>query len=398
MTSPESYPDVYLLPGRDRRVSHGHPWVFSNEIRMDAAAKAIPAGALVRLHRVDGKLIGIGTFNARALICFRLFDRDSKAVIDESLIRARLSQALETRSRLYPTPYYRLIHGEADGLPGLVVDRYGDAVVLQSGTAGMDALMAHVIEALRVLLSPAAVILRNDSAFRQMEGLEQKVAVVEGKLEGPVEVREGGPVLLADVLHGQKTGWFYDQRDNRAFVARLAMGLTVLDVYCYTGGFAIQSAAAGAKEVVGIDRSEKALELARRAAQLNTLGDRASFRSGEAFATLELLGQGGKRYDLVASDPPAFAKSGKDVKPALRGYRKLASLSAGVVAPGGFLFIASCSHAIGLDAFTAEVAAGIAKAGRSGRILRTAGAGADHPVHPHLPESAYLKALTLQLD
>ncbi|MSO93305.1 MAG: class I SAM-dependent rRNA methyltransferase [Rhodospirillales bacterium] len=398
MTSSDPPPNVFMLPGRDRRMTQGHPWVFSNEIRMDAAAKAIPAGSVVLLHRVDGKPLGVGTFNPRTLICFRLFDRDPRAQVDERFIAGRLASALALRSRLYPTAYYRLVHGEADGLPGLVADRYGDVVVLQSGTAGMDALLPPVIAAVRSLLSPGAVIVRNDSPFRQMEGLETKVEVAFGAVEGPVEVREGGPVFLADLQRGQKTGWFYDQRDNRAFVAKLATGLSVLDVYCYIGGFTLAAAAAGAKEAVGIDSSEKALDLARRAAALNKLEERCSFRSGEAFQSLESLAKGGKRYDVVVSDPPAFVKSAKDLKPGLRGYRKLAALSAAVVAPGGFLFIASCSHAVGLDAFAGEVAAGLSRAGRTGRILRTAGAGADHPVHPHLPESAYLKALTLQLS
>jgi 23S rRNA (cytosine1962-C5)-methyltransferase len=211
-------------------------------------------------------------------------------------------------------------------------------------------------------------------------------------------VREGNLTFLADPLGGQKTGWFFDQRDNRAFVAGLCPGKRVLDVYSYAGGFAVSAAAAGAFRVTAVDRSENALDLARQAATLNNVSADIAFERSDAFDALARLGEDGERFGVVIADPPAFVKSRKDLKSGLKGYRKLARMAARLVEPGGFLFLASCSHNANAEQFAAEVATGIARTGRTGRILRFAGAAPDHPVHPHLPESAYLKAITLQLD
>jgi 23S rRNA (cytosine1962-C5)-methyltransferase len=222
--------------------------------------------------------------------------------------------------------------------------------------------------------------------------------VARGSIDGPVAVDENGTVFRADLLAGQKTGWFFDQRDNRRFIANLARGARVLDLYCYTGGFAVQAARGGAAAVLGIDRSEPALALAIEAAELNGVGRACSFRRGEAFAEAGALAANGERFDIVIADPPAFAKSRKDAPAALRGYRKLARLAASVTAVGGILFIASCSFHVGAAEFAEAVRRGLADAGRGGRILRVAGADADHSVHPALPETAYLKTLTLALD
>ena len=391
-------PDVFLLGGRDKRLRGGHPWVYSNEIRMDPAAKALTPGTAVTLRRVDGKPLGAGTFNPHALIAYRQFAADTAATLDAGFIAARLNDALALRDKLYPAPFYRLVHGEADGLPGLVADRLGDTVVLQSGTAGMDALLDDVVAALDGVLSPAAVVLRNDGPFRDLERLDRHVRVLKGEVTPPVEVVEGGARFAADPLEGQKTGWFFDQRDNRAFVARLAPGARMLDLYCHTGGFAIAAAVAGAWSVLGIDSSEPALDLARRAADLSGVADRTTFERANVFEAAERFAAGGERFGVVVADPPAFVKSRKDLKPGLNGYRKLARMAAGLVAPGGFLFIASCSHNVDAPDFAEAVAGGLNQAGRGGRILRAAGAGPDHPVHPHLAESAYLTTLVLQLD
>ena len=389
---------IHLRPGGDRRLRHGHPWIYSNEIRMDGGAKAIAPGAAVALHRVDGKPLGVGTFNPHALIAFRMFSEDPRRPLDAGFFAHRLTQALRLRERLFDAPYYRLVHGESDGLPGLAIDRYGDALAVQTATAGMERLIEPLLEALDRVLAPSAVVLANDGGFRALENLPTYVRVAKGTVDGPVEVREGNLRFLADLMEGQKTGWFYDQRDNRALLAALARGGRMLDVYCHGGGFAIAAAAAGGGQALGIDRSEAALDLARRAAALNGVGDRATFRRAEAFAELERLGQAGERFDIVCADPPAFVKSKKDLGPGLKGYEKVARLSATLVAPGGFLFLASCSHNVEPGQFAETVAQGLRKAGRTGRILRSTGAGPDHPVHPALPESAYLKAIFLQVD
>jgi 23S rRNA (cytosine1962-C5)-methyltransferase len=393
-----SRPRIYLLPGRDKRIGHGHPWAYSNEVRMDAEAKALPAGTIASLHRVDGKPLGTGSFNPHALIAFRVFDRNAQRDVDATFIEERLRRALDLRRRLFAEPFYRLIHAEADGVPGLIVDRFGDAVVVQANTVGVDALTDAILAALDAVLAPEIIVLRNDSPARANEGLALSVSNPKGRLDGPVEVRENGIAYAADLLSGQKTGWFFDQRDSRAFVARLAAGGSLLDAYCHTGGFAIAAAAAGAEAVLGIDSSEPALTLASRAAAANGFAGRCSFRRAPVFDAVARLAAAGERFSVVVADPPAFVKSRKDLATGLRGYRKMARLAAALVAPGGVLFVASCSHNVEPAAFTTEVVRGIAATGRSGRIIRAAGAAADHPIHPHLPESAYLKTLTLHLD
>lgn len=396
--APSTRPRIFLLPGRDKRIGHGHPWAYSNEVRMDAEAKSLSPGTIASLHRVDGKPLGTGSFNPHALIAFRLFARNPDRELDAAFMEGRFRRALDLRQRLFSEPYYRLIHAEADGLPGFVVDRFGEAVVVQANTAGADALTEPVVAALDGVLSPRIIVLRNDSPARTHEGLERSVTVAKGRLDGPIEVHEGGVVYTADLPAGQKTGWFFDQRDNRAFIARLARGGRMLDAYCHSGGFAIAAAVAGADGVQGIESSEPALALAAQAASANGVADRCSFRRAQVFEALEGLAGARDRFSVVVADPPAFVKSRKDLATGLRGYRKLARLAACLVTPGGILFVASCSHNVDQAAFASEVVRGIAAAGRSGRIIRVAGAAADHPIHPHLPESAYLKTLTLHLD
>lgn len=392
------YPRVFVLPGRDKRAARGHPWVYANEVRMDAAAKALPPGTVVFLLRTDGKPLGVGTFNPHALIAFRFLSRDPSARVDEAFFAGRLARALTLRERLFDEPFYRLAHAEADGLPGLVVDRFGDMLSVQAGTAGMDGCLPLVLAALDDLLAPTTVVVRNDGRGRALEGLDSEVRVAKGRLDGPVEVREGGLTFLADLGQGQKTGWFFDQRDNRARMARLARGGRMLDVYCYAGGFAVSAVAGGGAEAIGVDGSEGALELAALAARLNGVAERCAWRRADAFDELARLDTAGERFEAVAVDPPAFVKSRRELGSGLKGYAKLARLAARLVAPGGFLFMASCSHNVESPQFAGAVADGLQRAGREGRILMASGAAADHPVHPQLPESAYLKALILQLD
>jgi len=395
---PKTRPIIMLQPGRHRRAEAGPPWVYSNEVQMDAAAKALPPGSLVTLRSAGGDPLGVASFNPHTLVSARLFDRDAKRRIDHEFFIERLERALSLRRRLYAEPYYRLVHAEADGVPGLVADRFGEALVLQLNTAGMARLDSELIAACEAALAPAIILLRNDSPARALEGLESEVRLAKGELAGPIELIENGARFLADAREGQKTGWFFDQRDNRRFVAALAAGARVLDLYCYTGGFAVAAARAGADAVLGLDRSEPALALAAASADLNGVGDHCRFQRADAFGELARLSGEGARFDLVIADPPAFVKSKKDLGPGLRGYRKLARLAASLVAPGGVLFLASCSHNVEPPDFAEAVRRGLEDASRTGRILRSAGAAPDHPVHPWLPESAYLKAEVLVLD
>jgi 23S rRNA (cytosine1962-C5)-methyltransferase len=394
----DARPILRLLPGHDKRAAAGHPWVFSNEIQMDAAAKALPPGSLVVLTSANGKTIGSASFNPHTLIAARFLSRDAATCVDRAFFAARLERALALRHRLYAEPYYRLIHAEADGLPGVILDRFGDVLSCQINTAGMALLEEEFLAACREVLQPRAIALRNDTAARALEGLVGEDRVAFGELAPPVEIGENGARFLIDPLGGQKTGWFYDQRENRRLASRFASGGRVLDLYCFGGGFGILAALSGADRVLAVDRSESALQLAARSAELNGVGQRCRFAKGDAFEELERLHGQGERFDLVIADPPAFARSKKDLGPALRGYRKLARLAASLVAKGGALFIASCSHQVETEAFADAVRRGLQDAQREGRIVATTGAAPDHPVHPFLPESAYLKAQLLALD
>jgi 23S rRNA (cytosine1962-C5)-methyltransferase len=391
-------PVVTLLPKQEKRAEQGHPWIYSNEVVLDAAAKALLPGGLVTILTSEGRRLGVASFNPHPLVSLRIFDRDPGRRIDAGFFAARLKRALDIRSKLFADPYYRLIHAEADGLPGLIIDRYGDALVCQLNTAGMAALETPLLEALDKVLKPATVVLRNDSPARSLEGLEPETRIVRGAVEGPFRVRENGCDFLADLSGGQKTGWFFDQRPNRAFIADLARGARVLDAYSFTGGFGVLAAARGAAEVTLLDRSEPALALAQQAAALNGAGERVKVQRGDAFETLEALIAAKERFDIVILDPPAFVKSRKDLGPGSRAYRKLARMGAALVARGGFLLTASCSHNMALEPFGEAVRQGLQDAGRTARLIHTGFAGPDHPVHPALPESAYLKALVLAVD
>ena len=394
-----SRPVLRLLPGRDKRARHGHPWIYSNEVAMDAAARALTPGTVVTLRAAEGQALGTWMFNPRTLVAARLLDRDPDAVLDAGFFARRLRRALDLRTRLFDQPFYRLVHAEGDGLPGVVVDRYGDVIVAQVNTAGMELATPALLQAIDQVLAPRAVVLRNDGAVRALEGLGEGVRVVKGTIDGPVSLSENAVGFFADVLGGQKTGWFFDQRGNRAFMAALARGgRRVLDLYSHTGGFAVQAAVAGAAEVVAVDRSEPALVLAERAARQNGVAQRCRFVRAEVFAEAERLAGAGERFDVVIADPPAFVKARKDLAAGARGYRKLARQAARLTAPGGIMFAASCSHNVEPETFAEQVRRGMTDAGRSGRIIRSAGAGPDHPVHPYLPETAYLKALVLALD
>ncbi len=391
-------PVLRLQPGHDKRAASGHPWVYSNEIAMDAAAKALPPGSVVTLTTANGKALGTASFNPHTLIAARFLSRDPGTRVDRAFLAARLERALALRHRLYPEPYYRLIHAEADGLPGIILDRFGDVLSAQINTAGMALLEEEFLAACRDVLAPRAIVLRNDTAARGLEGLAGEDRIALGELTPPVEIAENGARFAIDPLGGQKTGWFYDQRENRRLASRFAAGARVLDLYCFGGGFGILAALSGADQVLAIDRSDTALQLAARSAEWNGVGERCRFAKGDAFDELERLHGQGERFDLVIVDPPAFARSKKDLGPALRGYRKLARLSAAIVAKGGALFIASCSHQVETDSFAEAVRRGLQDAQREGRIIATTGAAPDHPVHPFLPESAYLKAQLLALD
>ena len=388
-------PTVLLRAGEDRRVRAGHPWAFSNEILMDAETKALPPGTLATLRAPGGEALALVTFNPHSLIAARVLSTNPEATVDALFLGRRLTQAAALRDRLVGVPYYRLIHAEADGLPGVIIDRFSDAFVVQVNSAGMDALTPILLEALEAEFQPKIIVLKNDSPIRELEGLKREVVAAKGEA-GSIELVENDARFVADLSGGQKTGWFYDQRDNRRFMAGLAKDARVLDVYSYSGGFGVLAAQRGAKSVTCIDRSAAALDAAKEAASLNGVDKIVGFEKSEAFDALEK--QKSRGYDVVICDPPAFVKSRKDLKTGAQGYRKLVRMAAPLVTKGGFFFVASCSHLVDPPTFAEQVRRGLRDAERTGRILRTSGAALDHPVHPGLPETAYLKALVLQLD
>jgi 23S rRNA (cytosine1962-C5)-methyltransferase len=389
-------PLLRLNPGQDRRLRTGHPWVFSNELRMLPDYRAMAPGAVVRIESAEAWRYGSYMFNPHSLIAARRLDRDPAAAIDAAWVARRIESARALRARVTPGSFHRLVHAEADGLPGLVIDRYGDVVVLQANTAGMDRLLPEITAALRDSLALRAIVARNDSPARAQEGLAEQVALLHGT-DAAAVVEEGGVRFSVDPLGGQKTGWFFDQRPNRDLVAGLAAGARVLDVFCHVGAFGLRCAAMGASDVTLVDSSAPALAHAMDTASRNGLAARVTPQRGDAFDVLAELKDTGARYDIVICDPPAFAKTKKDRDAGLRAYNRMARLAAPLVNPGGFLFAASCSHHAALPDFAAAVAEGLHRGRREARIVATTGAGPDHPVHPELPESAYLKGQLIQV-
>lgn len=390
-------PHLRLKRGHDRRARAGAPWIYSNELDTGPSMRILPPGALVEVEGDDGRSFGTGYYNASSLIAVRLFEVPPESKIDVDFFAARISGALALRTHFFQEPFYRLIHAEGDLLPGLVVDRYDATCVVQITTAGMDALLPHVLDALDRVIKPANVIIRADAPVRALEGLPAYVRVAKGAEVKGLRVDEGGVIYFADPTGGQKTGWYFDQRENRSFMSSLARGRSVLDLYCHSGGFSISAAARGAKSAKGIDSSAAALALAGESTVENNLESRCTFIKADVLEELERLGAAGETFDIVICDPPPFVRSRKDVESGARAYRKLARLAARVTAREGFLLLASCSHNMPAERFRAECAAGIRRAERAGRLVREAGAGPDHPIHPMLPETAYLKALLYSL-
>ncbi len=393
-----SHPVIRLKAREGRRALAGAPWIFSNEIVMDARVKSLAPGSLVNAQASDGRPLGTGYFNPKSLIAVRLLDPVADTQIGDAFFASHFARALSRRAALYPEHYYRLVHAEGDGLPGLTIDRFDDVCVAQVTTAGMEALTEAMLDALDEVVAPKQVILRNDTPSRVLEGLDQYVRPARGDAPTRVTVLENGIRYFADPAAGQKTGWYFDQRDNRTFMANLARGQTVLDCYCHTGAFAVLAAKSGAKEVVGIDSSASALSLASEAANANGVGSTCKFVKAEVLEELERLVGAKQAFDIVIADPPPFVKSRRDLEAGARAYRKLARLAASVTAANGYLLLASCSHNMPRERFQQECAIGIARAGRRAALVRDAGAGPDHPVHPMLPETAYLKALVYALD
>lgn len=392
-------PVVRLRPKANARaIRHGFPWVFADELVVDRRTRAIPAGAMAVLEDAERQPLGVVTVNPNSKIVARMMDARADAVIDRDWLAARLSRALALRERLFDAPFYRLVHAESDGLPGTIIDRFGDAAVIQPNAAWADAMIDDLAQALVDVTGVSTVVMNGSGRARGLEGLQDRTEVLRGALDGPVEVPMNGAIYLADLIGGQKTGLFFDQRPNHAFAARLGRGGHVLDVFSHVGGFGLAALAAGAAQATLVDGSAAALELAAGGARAMGAADRVTTRQGDAFQQMEALGAEGARFDLVICDPPAFAPAKPALEAGLRAYERVARLAAPLVAPGGYLVLCSCSHAADLTAFRNASARGIGRGGRRMQLVHTGFAGPDHPILPQLAESGYLKSLFFRLD
>jgi len=396
---------IYLRKGRERRLRFGHPWIFSNEIDIARSPlKGLPPGELVQVRNHRELAQGIGYVNPGSLIAVRLFGREPGLRVDRAMLTERLTRADALRARALAAPFYRMVYGESDGLPGLVVDRYGDVFVAQITTAGMERLSGLVVDTLASAFSPRCIFLKNDSPARRLEQLAQYTEVVCGELPDIILYEEHGARFEISPAGGQKTGWFFDHRANRGRLARHVrvlgagreQGPRVLDLFSYTGAWGVQCATAGAEEVICVESSARAVEHTVRHAELNGVGERVQAVRSDVFDFLRQARSEGQRFDVVVADPPAFIRRKKDFESGLEAYRRLNGLALQVLAPGGMMVSASCSHHLEpgkLREIIARVASGVR---RHVVIVGQGHQDIDHPVLPGLPESDYLKAFFLQ--
>jgi 23S rRNA (cytosine1962-C5)-methyltransferase len=386
---------IKLKKKEERRVQRGHPWVFSNEVQ-DLPADAVP-GEPVEVRDFTGNFLGRGYVNPRSLIAVRILTRKQEDM-DAAFFTRRIGRARDLRKDLGFGESFRAVFSEGDGLPGLIVDKYADTLVVQSLTAGVDGMLDLVLAALREVYSPKTIVLRNDTSSRALEGLGQETRVVLGETSGMVEFEESGIRYRADVLEGQKTGFFFDQRENRLALKDLVRGRRTLDCFCYVGAWALSAARYGATEVIGIDASEKAVTLARSNAELNNLSLSAKFAVGDVFEKLRELEKQKERFGCLVLDPPAFVKSRAKVREALKGYKEINLRGMRLLEPGGFLVTCSCSHHIDQELFREMLIDAAWSAGRQARLLEMRSQSRDHPMLLAAKESQYLKCAILSVE
>ncbi len=385
---------LILKKNEERRLRQGHLWVYSNEV--DVARTPLTAftpGQPVAIQGIDGKVLGSGYVNPHSLICARLVSRDPAHLLDRSLLVHRLNIALALRERMFARPYYRLVYGESDGLPGLVVDRFDDVLAVQLNTAGMEVMKAEVVAALEKVVKPRAILLRNDSPARALEGLDSYVESALGEAPERVAIEENGVRFEAPLLTGQKTGWYYDHRDNRARLGRYVRGARVLDVFSYVGAWGITAGVAGADHVTCIDASGRALDQVQANAALNGLADKVTTIEGDAFEALKALRAERERFDVVIVDPPAFIKRKKDAKEGVQAYRRLNQAALQLLGKDGVLVSASCSFHLQREVFVDLLHQSARHLDRHWQMLEQGHQGPDHPVHPAIPESDYIKCI-----
>lgn len=390
-------PIIQILPDHARRFLMGLPWIYANEIKQSQTTKDLAPGQLVQVE-YRGNIIATGYFNRHSLIAFRALSRFPVDAIDTAFFVERLTNALQARELFYSTPYYRLVHAEADGLPGLIIDRFNNVFVIQANTQGMVQLLEPLLEALQILFKPTTLYLKNDSSARIPEGLSIADPVMIGQPIDTLKIIENNAEFSITLSSSQKTGWFFDHRNNRKQISELAKGKTVIDYFCYSGGFSIQAAKNGAAHVIGVDRSEPALQNAKRSATLNQVSDICEFVCRETFEDMDARISAGYHYDMVIMDPPAFVKTKKDLAVGLKGYEKLLNKGLKLTAKNGLLAIASCSYHVKEADLKHCLIRALHKTQREGRIVQSLAAGPDHPSHPLLEESTYLKGFLVLVN
>lgn len=387
-----NYPELYLKKHEDKRLRLGHVWVFSNEVDTGRSPlDGFTPGQLVNVNTHDGKTLGTAYVNPNTLICARLLSRKSDLKCGGNFFKSRLGNALALREKLFAKPYYRLVFGESDGLPGLVIDRFGEVLSVQITTAGIEAHKEFLITALIELLAPTAIILKNDNSQRELEGLSLVSETVYGECPAQVMIEENNARYLIDILNGQKTGWFYDHRNSRQQLAKLATHKRVLDLFCYTGAWGIPAALNGAAAVTCVDASESAITIAQSNAELNQVADKMHFVKSDVFDFLKQARINQAHYDVIVLDPPALVKRKKDFKQGYEAYRRLNDLALQVLSPGGILVSASCSYHLTPDNLHELLRASARHIDRHLVFFNQTGQGFDHPVHPSVPETDYLK-------
>lgn len=378
---------IVLKKNEDHRILSGHQWIFSNEI---SSIRGNPeAGDIVELLNDQNRFLGIGFFNPHSLIALRLLAHEHEDITFD-FFEKRISQALQLRKKLFPqSEVYRLIHSESDFLPGLIVDKYNEYLSVQTLAFGMDKRLQLICDVLESVFHPRAIVESNDSSLRALEHLPQERGVIRGTLDETIIV-EHGLKFKVDLLKGQKTGFFLDQRENRRAIRRYVRDASVLDCFCYEGGFSLNAAVGKAKNVLGLDQSTPAVGKARINAHINDV-NHVSFEIAEAFEHLKSLTNKNGRYDVVILDPPSFTRSRKNVTMALKGYREINQLALRLMSAGGFLISASCSHHITQEAFLKVIEQAAQKVRRKIQLLEFCGASPDHPVLSAMPETSYLK-------
>jgi 23S rRNA (cytosine1962-C5)-methyltransferase len=395
---PTQYPPLRLKPREERRLRAGHLWVFSNEIDVAATPlKNFAPGDPVTIEAASGKFVGTGYVNPNTLIAARLVSRDPEHPFTPSLLVHRVKVALALRERLYPGPWYRLLFGESDGVPGLVVDRYGDVLVGQITTAGMERLKEQIETVLVKVLRPSGILWRNNSPVRALEGLPPYVSVGHGEVPERLTVREQDATFEVDARQGQKTGWFFDQQSNRASLARYVRGARVLDLFSYVGAWGVLAARAGATNVCCVDSSADAMAFTAANAEANGVAARLSCLRGDVFQVVEELRAAGESFDVVVVDPPAFIKRRKDLAVGSQGYRRLNQLAMRVLSRDGTLVSCSCSQLFSAQHLGEVLQAAARHLDRGVQIISQGQQGADHPTLPAVPETSYLKCLVARV-